>query len=99
MIVKEVSFLAKKRYCEIRRPHWLGIVYKIQDRNNLSSAERKSYEQLEREILNIVNGKAQVISGLTRNNKKSARFLHNGCLFIVRYNRGWGKVVTIQRDM
>lgn len=98
MIVKEVSFLAKKRYCEIKRPHWLGIIYKVQDRRGLSATDRRNYEQLEREILNIVNGKATLISGLTRNNRKSARFTHRGCIFIVRYNRGLGKVITVQKD-
>lgn len=98
MIIKEVSFLAKKRYCELRRPHWLGIIYKVQERLGLSAAERQTYEQLEREMLNIVNGKATLISGLTRNNTKSARFDYDGCIFVVRYERGLGRIVTIQRD-
>ena len=99
MIIREISFLAKKRYCEIRRPHWLGIIYKIQERLGLSAAERQTYEQLEREMLNIVNGKAALICGLTRNNNKSARFSYDGCVFVVKYERGVGRVVTTQRDL
>lgn len=99
MIVREVSLLAKKRYCELKRPYLLGVIYKIQERRSLSSVERLNYEQLEREILNIANSKASIISGLTRNNRKSARLSYDGCVFVVKYNRGFGKVVTIQRDI
>ena len=97
-MIKYVSFLAKKRYCEIQRPHWLGIVYKVQDREKLSANERQNYEQLEREMLNIVNGKAELISGLTRNNRSNARYCYAGCVYVVKYSRGVGKIITVQRD-
>lgn len=96
--VQQVSFSAKKKYCEIMRPGWLGLLYKVQGRQPLSNTEYVNYKQLEREILNVVNRKAVLISGLTSNNRKTARFEHMGCIFIVKYNRGMGKIVTVQRE-
>lgn len=99
MIVKNVSFLAKKRYCEICRPSWLSILYKVQDREELSTTERKNYEQLVREILNVVNNKAELISGLTRNNRKNARYAYGDCIYIIKCDRGIGTIVTVQREL
>jgi len=96
--VSEVSFLAKKRYCEIVRPGWLGLLYKVQNRQQLSNTEYANYEQLKREMLNVVNRKAILISGRTNNNRKTARFEHLSCVFIVKYSRGVGKIVTVQRE-
>lgn len=98
MKVNSVTVTAKKNYCEIRKPGWLGIVYKIQAKIALTEDEYKKYSQLEREMLNAVNNKAELISGLTKNNKNNARFSYIDCIFIVKYIGGKGKIVNVQRE-
>jgi len=98
MRVIEASVQAKKYYCEIRKPGWLGIVYKVQGHVALSEIEYQNYQQLEREMLNIVNQKASLISGLTRSNRNTARFSYLGCIFVVRYTNGVGKIIAVQRE-
>lgn len=98
MSVGSATVTAKKNYCEIRKPGWLGIVYKVQTKEALTDDEYKKYSQLEREMLNIVNGKAELISGLTKNNKNNARFSYMDCIFVVKYTGGKGKIVNVQRE-
>lgn len=98
MNIRYVTVTAKKRYCEIKKPGWLGIVYKIQAKEPLTDNEYKKYQQLEREMLNIVNGKADLISGLTKNNPNKARFCFSSCIFIVKYTRNVGKIITVQQE-
>ncbi len=98
MYVKNATVIAKKRYCEIRKPGWLEIIYKIEAKEALTDIEYQNYQQLEREMLNIVNGKAELISGLTKNNRSSARYSYVGCIFVVKYAGSVGKIVTVQRE-
>jgi hypothetical protein len=96
--VTEVGIQAKKYYCEIRKPGWLGLIYKVQAHETLTDLEYQNYQQLEREILNAVNQRATLIDGLTRNRSDSARFSYMGCIFMVKYSGGVGKIVAIQRE-
>jgi len=98
VMVCDVSFLAKKKYCEMVRPGWLSIMYKVQSHEALSKIESEQYEQLKREMLNTVNLKAKLVCGLTKNNKKTAHYAYLGCLFIVKFSEGKGKIITIQRE-
>lgn len=98
MKVNEVTVTAKKHYCEIRRPTWLDIVYKIQARESLTDKEYITWKQLEREILNIVNQKIDSVSSLTQNNRENARLNCMGCVFIIKVNGNTGKVINIQRE-
>jgi len=98
MIITEVTVTAKKHYCEIRRPNWLNLVYKIQAREALTDNEYNTWKQLEREMINVVNQKAMLISGLTCNNYENARFSCMGCIFIVKVNGKTGKVINVQRE-
>lgn len=99
MKIIEVTVTAKRHYCEIRRPEWLGIVYKIEAREALTDKEHNTWKQLEREIINTVNQKASLISGLTQNNRENARFSCLGCVFIVKVNGNVGRVINIQREL
>jgi len=98
MRITEVTVTAKRHYCEIRRPEWLGLVYKIEARESLTDKEHGTWKQLEREIMNIVSQKAALESGLTRNNKENARFYGMGCVFIVKVSGNAGRVINIQRE-
>jgi hypothetical protein len=95
-LAQHVSFLAKQNYCQYARPEWYPIIDKILGRCKLEPTEVAIYGQMEREILNIVNYKAEVISGLTKNNKKQARLTYRDLLFIIRFEKGIGKVVTVR---
>jgi len=98
MRITEVTVTAKKHYCEIRRPTWLDIVYKIQARESLSDKEYTTWKQLEREMLNIANQKVDLISGLTQDSRENARFSYMGCVFIIKVNGNTGKIINIQRE-
>lgn len=98
MRITEVTVSAKRHYCEIRKPHLLGLVYKVQARESLTDKEYITWKQIDNEILNIVNQKAELISGLTQNNQENARFNHMGCVFIIRVNGKFGRVINIQRE-
>lgn len=95
-LAQHVSFLAKQNYCQYVRPEWLFILDKVLAHSKLEPTEVIIYEQVEREILNIVNYKAEVVSGLTKNNKKQARLIYRDLLYIVRFEKGIGKVVTVR---
>lgn len=99
MKVTEVALIAKQRYCEIKRSCWLGLVYKVQARESLTDTEHSTWQQLEREILNIVNQKASLVSGLTHNNRNSARFSYMGCIYIVKVDGNVGKIINVQREI
>lgn len=99
MRITEVTVTAKRHYCEIRRPDWLGLVYKIEAREQLTDKEHNTWKQLEREIINVVNQKAALISGLTQNNRENARFSHMGCVFIVKISGNTGRVINVQREL
>lgn len=98
MRITSATVTAKRRYCEIRKPNWLGLVYKMQAREPLTDVEYDNWQQLEREMLNIVNHKASLTSGLTRNNKKNARYSYMGCVFIVKVNSSFGKIINVERE-
>ena len=98
MRITEVTVTAKRHYCEIRRPEWLGLVYKIETRESLTDKEHSTWKQLEREIINIVSQKAGLTSGLTQNNRENARLSCLGCVFIVKVNGNVGRVINIQRE-
>ena len=95
-LITEVTLLAKRNYCQYAHPEWLAIIDKVQAHSRLDPSEVTVYEQIEREILNIVNYKADVISGLTKNNQKQARLIYRDLLFIVKFYKGIGKVITIK---
>lgn len=99
MKVTEVTVTAKQHYCEIRRPCWLGIVYKIQAKESLTDAEYKNWQQLEREMLNATNQRATLISGLTNNNRTNVRCSYMGCIFIIRVTGKTGKIINVQREL
>ncbi len=98
MNIRYVTITAKRHYCEMRKPGWLGIIYKVQAKEPLTEDEHKKHQQLEREMLNIVNGKAELISGLTKNNPNNARFGFINCIFVVKYTRNIGKIITVQQE-
>jgi len=99
MKVTEATVTAKQRYCEIRRPCWLGIVYKIQARESLTDAEYKDWKQLEREMLNAANQKATLISGLTVNNKENVKCSYMNCIFVIKVIGKIGKIINVQREL
>ena len=98
MRITEVTVTAKKHYCEIRRPTWLEIVYKIQDREALSDKEYTTWKQLEREILNIANQKANSLKGIVQSDCENVRFNSMGCTFIIKTSGNIGKIINIQRE-
>lgn len=94
--ITEVTLLAKQKYCYYARPQWTPIIEKVQCREKLEPSEVISYDKIEKEILDIVNHRASLLTGLTKNNKKQARFLYRDLLFIVKFHKGVGKVITIK---
>lgn len=98
MRVVSATVTAKRRYCEIRKPTWVRLVDKIIAREALTDKEYGNWQQLEREMLNIVNYKASLIGGKTQEGKKRARFIFLGCVFIVKVNGNTGKIINVERE-
>lgn len=97
MKVVSATVTAKKRYCEIRKPTWVALVDKIIAREPLSDKEYNNWKQLEREMLNIVNYKASLVSN--KQDQKRTRFSFMGCVFIVKPIKGsMGKIINVERE-
>jgi predicted metal-binding transcription factor (methanogenesis marker protein 9) len=94
----DATVTAKRRYCEIRKPTWVRLVDKIIAREALTDKEYNNWQQLEREMLNVVNYKASLISGKAQENRKRARFIFLGCVFIVKINGSVGKIINVERE-
>jgi len=95
MIIEEVTLHAKKRYCDRSHPAWIYIVEKVEQGERLTVQEREIFEQIRQEIIDIVTRKASLVSGLTKNNKRKARFEYGDLTFIVHFRHRKGKIITI----
>ena len=92
----KVTLHAKKRYCERRRPGWLYIIDKVLFHQPLLADEKSKYDQIEREILEIVNYKAKIVSGMTKNNPNRVLLEYKGLTYVLKKEKGEWKVITVQ---
>lgn len=98
MKVVGATVTAKRRYCEIRKPTWVRLVDKIIAHEALTDKEHGNWQQLEREMLNIVNYKASLISSKVQEQKKRARYNFLGCVFIVKIDGAKGKIINVEQE-
>lgn len=95
--ITRVTWHAKQRYCERRAIKSIESI----DAVRMKRGTKKDFlalEEIERTILKIVNNEAEVIKGLTKNNRDNALLLHNGLCYAVRYEKGKGVVITVMLD-
>jgi len=95
--VTRVSWHARMRYCERRELRYIKNI----DNARLGKGREEDHQivrKIDGIILHTINDKALCIKGLTKNNKNKALFLYDDLLFVVKYNRGKGIVVTVMLD-
>ena len=96
--ITEVSFLAKELFCLYSGRALDYIFNKIRLHKKLTIDEAEKYEFIQKEILSIVNYKASIVSGLSKNNRQSAKLLYKNLVYVIIFDCGQGKVVTVQLD-
>jgi len=96
--ITEISFLAKQGFCLYSGRALDYIFNKIKLHKKLTEDEVEKYERLTREILSIVNRKAVIVKGPSKNSPGKARLSYKNLIYLVIFREGRGKVITVELD-
>lgn len=93
--IQNITFHALKRYCERKEPQYLITIDKLFLKLFLTKEEQQKIDELKAKILDFANNHTMRLRGLTKNNKKNAYLLYDGLTYVVKFEKGIGKIITI----